>query len=235
MQGYQYLADGMKLALSHGNRRYVFLPLIANLAIFIVSFNVGYDWLSTNIEALTNWLPSWLDWLSYVIKPLFVLAFVAIFFLSFSTLANLIAAPFYGFLSQHVCHQIRPDIKEPPGGLQAFLASVPRALLRELAKINYYLPRALGLWLLSFILPGINILLWFGFNAWMMTLQYLDYPIDNQAQPFKQVRISAASDKPFSFSFGFSVLIGSMVPLLNLLIMPAAVCGATKYWCEQHA
>ena len=145
MTGFNYLSDGAKLALSKGNRRYVFIPLIANFLILGFSLSWGLGQMEAATDAVTGWLPSWLDWLAMIIKPLFVIALLAAFFIAFSALANFIAAPFYGFLSQNVVNQIRPDIEEPPGGLNAFLASIPMALMRELAKLNYYLPRALGL------------------------------------------------------------------------------------------
>jgi CysZ protein len=47
------------------------------------------------------------------------------------------------------------------------------------------------------------------------------------------VRTRIASERLTTYGFGAAVMLGSMVPLLNLVIMPAAVCGATLYWTER--
>ena len=37
-----------------------------------------------------------------------------------------------------------------------------------------------------------------------------------------------------SVGFGGLVQLGMMIPVLNLVLMPAAVVGATCYWVEEH-
>ena len=122
-------------------------------------------------------------------------------------------------------------------GWKGMIAMIPRALQRELAKMAYYLPRLLLLIIFSFI-PVVNILaplLWFIFGAWMMAIQYCDYPMDNNKVSFKQMKILLAQSRLTSLSFGSLVQLGMMVPVVNLLMMPAAVIGATLYWIEEHA
>lgn len=107
---------------------------------------------------------------------------------------------------------------------------------RELSKLAYYLPRLLLLLILSFI-PVVNILapfLWFLFGAWMMAIQYCDYPMDNNKVSFRQMKVMLAKRRLTSVSFGAIVQVGMMIPLVNLVVMPAAVIGATLYWCEEH-
>ena len=47
-------------------------------------------------------LGAWLDWLRYLLWPLFVLTAVLLVFYTFSLLTNLIAAPFNGLLAEAV-------------------------------------------------------------------------------------------------------------------------------------
>ena len=52
------------------------------------------------------------------------------------------------------------------------IKDIPRALWREVQKILYYLPRAIGLLIIGLI-PVVNLVaavLWFLFNSWMMAL-----------------------------------------------------------------
>jgi CysZ protein len=112
---------------------------------------------------------------------------------------------------------------------------ISRTLLRELKKLEYFIPRYLGLLLISFI-PVINIvspILWFIFGAWVLTLQYLDYALDNNGHSFADLHQALKLQPLTTLGFGFVVAIGFMIPLVNLLVMPAAVCGATLYWSEQ--
>jgi CysZ protein len=118
---------------------------------------------------------------------------------------------------------------EPMGQL------ISRTLLRELKKLEYFIPRYLGLLLISFI-PVVNIVspvLWFVFGAWVLTLQYLDYALDNNGHSFADLHQALKLQPLTTLGFGFVVAIGFMIPLVNLLVMPAAVCGATLYWSEQ--
>ena len=75
--------------------------------------------------------------------------------------------------------------------------------------------------------------LWFGLGTWMMALQYGDYPMDNHRYSLAQVKRELRREPLTSLGFGAAVMLGSMVPVLNFLIMPAAVCGATIYWVER--
>lgn len=60
---------------------------------------------------------------------------------------------------------------------------------REWQKLAWYLPRAIVLLILYFI-PGIGQtvapVLWFLFSAWMLAIQYCDYPFDNHKVPLRR-------------------------------------------------
>ena len=42
-----------------------------------------------------------------------------------------------------------------------------------------------------------------------------------------------ASKRLTSLGFGAGVMAGTMIPVVNFIIMPAAICGATVYWVEE--
>ena len=37
-----------------------------------------------------------------------------------------------------------------------------------------------------------------------------------------------------SYSFGVTVALFAMIPIINLVIMPVAICGATALWIDQY-
>ena len=99
----------------------------------------------------------------------------------------------------------------------------------------YYLPMALGVVLITAI-PVINAvapLAWFLLGAWMMSLQFVDYPMDNHRLPFRDVRDACAARRLSTTGFGGAVAFFTGIPLLNLVVIPAAVIGATLLWCEE--
>ena len=75
------------------------------------------------------------------------------------------------------------------------MLEVPRALFRELRKVLYYVPMAVGVLILT-IVPLFNAfapLAWFLLGAWMMSLQFVDYPMDNHRLAFRDVRDACAA------------------------------------------
>jgi CysZ protein len=84
-------------------------------------------------------------------------------------------------------------------------------------------------------LPIIGPVIWFLFTSWLLAIQYLDYPFDNHKIDFNVMRAQLRSKPANSFSFGITVNLASMLPLVNLLVMPIAVCGATAMWVDTLA
>jgi len=55
----------------------------------------------------------------------------------------------------------------------------------------------------------------------------------NHGKFFKDVKGALQQRRPMALGFGFAVAIFSIIPLLNLVIMPIAVAGATALYVEQ--
>ena len=99
------------------------------------------------------------------------------------------------------------------------------------------MPGSLGLLILSFI-PGLNIIaapLWVLFNIWMMAVQYIDYPADNNKVSWPVMMEWLRSRRLLSLGFGGITYLALMVPFFNLIAMPAAIAGATLLWVEQRS
>jgi CysZ protein len=94
---------------------------------------------------------------------------------------------------------------------------------------------ALFVLLLTFV-PGINALsplLWFLLGAWMMSIQFVDYPMDNHRLDFAAVKEAVRQRRLSSLGFGGLVAFCASIPVLNFFVVPAAVVGATILWCEE--
>lgn len=233
--GGDYLRRGLQLLRHPALRNYVIVPLLINLCLFTVLTALGLEQFRTWIDRLLHALPDWLQFLRWVLWPLAVLLLLVVVMYTFSAIANLIASPFNGLLAERAEALLTGGGPPAEGGVLAALKDTPRALGKELRKLLYYLPRALAVLLLSLIplLYPVVPLLWFLLGAWMMALEYCDYPMDNHRYSLPQVRRELGRERLTSLGFGGAVMLGTMVPLLNLIIMPAAVCGATLYWVER--
>lgn len=236
LSGPAYLSRGLAMLTEPGLRSFVLVPLLINTFIFAVGIYFLVSHFSSWVDALIDfWLPDWgwLDYLIWLLWPLFAVMLVLMVYYGFSVVANLIAAPFNGLLSERVEQRARGAVL---GGDESIIKLIPRALGREFAKLAYFLPRLLGLLILGFI-PVLNLaapVLWFIFSGWMMAVQYIDYPMDNNHVSFKEMRRMLSTRRWSALSFGSLVQVGMLVPVVNLILMPAAVIGATLFWVEEY-
>jgi len=231
--GASYFFKGFSLIRQKGVRRFVFIPLIINALLFSVAFYFMYLELNTYMSSIMAWLPSWLDWLSVILWPLAILSILVIFSFIFSTVANWLAAPFNGLLSEKM-EAILSDQVAPKGNMLDIVKDIPRTLSREWQKLRYYLPRAIGFFIILWLLPVFGQIIWFLFVAWMMAIQYKDYPFDNHKVPFSKMKKVLKANQGLSYSFGATVAVFSMIPIINLIVMPVAICGATALWVDYY-
>lgn len=237
--GLGYLGEGFRLIRQPGLRLFVVIPLIINILLFGLLFYFLAEAFTILIATAMGWLPDWqwlqaLDWVFWILYGVVILLMLAY---GFVIVANLIGSPFYGYLSELTEKHLTGQEVDAGGGWGQILKDIPRALLREVQKILYYLPRALLLLIIGLI-PVVNLVaavLWFLFNSWMMALQYVDYPADNHRVSFGDLRRSLGARRLSAFGFGLPVALAAMVPVLNLFVVPAAVCGATAYWVRERS
>ncbi|WP_413699122.1 sulfate transporter CysZ [Psychromonas sp. KJ10-10] len=234
LSGINYLLKGAKL-LSHPKLRvFVLIPLFINILIFASAFWFLFSAITTWIDSYVSGLPDWLSWLSYFFWPFLIFSILVSFSFIFSTVANLIAYPFNGLLAEKtesllIGEAINDD------GFADLIKDLPRIFKRELQKWMYFLPRLIGCALLFFI-PAfgqtIAPLIWFVFAGWMMVIQYADFPFDNHKVPFADMKEALSQRLTKNLTFGMLISFCTTIPIVNFIIMPIAVCGATAFWVD---
>lgn len=232
LKGINYLSEGFKLITHRELRRFIFIPLLINLVMFICLLLVAIYWFNDVVTWLQHFLPTWLQWLKWLA---WLIAFVAllIFWVYFSTiLVNAVAGPFNSLLSEKISQKlIKDQIAD-----RSLLMELPLAIKRESQLILYYIPRAV-LYLLFFLIPVVQFFaafIWFCFNAWVMSMQYLDYPMDNHRISVKPMKALMGQKKMLNLGFGTGVMLLTMIPLINFVIIPTAVAGATLLWVNEY-
>jgi len=232
--GLRHLLVGLKLLGKPSIRRFVIIPLMINVLLFSLSIYLLSHYFGVWMEQLLGWLPNWLGFLESLLWLIFAVLVLVLVAFTFTVLANLIAAPFNGFLSEAVARHLSGQAA--PQNSRGLAAEIARSLWRELAKLKYYVPRVIGLMVLGFIpiINSVSPLLWALFGVWMMAIQYLDYPMDNHGVTFPEMRKHLGERRLTTFGFGSTVLLATLVPVLNWVVMPAAVAGATALWVSEY-
>ncbi len=225
------LAEGFKLAFSKECRPYVLIPILINIILLSLAGWAAFRFITGYIFSWIDALPSFLAFLAYLLS---FIAAALIIFLScyfFSTVATIIASPFYGLLADRAEMAIHGQQSED-SGFAGVIKDIPRCLKRELRKQLWYLPLVL-LCVVIMLIPVINVIspvAWFILNSFMGCLQYTDYAYDNHKVPFAQMKGDAMRHAFPSFAFGACIAVLLAVPLVNLFVPPAAVCAGTRYY-----
>ncbi len=236
IDGAFYLLRGFRLLFQPGVKRYVVMPLLINIVFFIGLLWLNIHWFHVLLQWLDGLLPHWLHWLGSILWVIFALLLIILFSYTFSFVANIVAAPFNGFLAEKI-QAICSDTPVPAlGGWMDIAKEAPRLLKRQFKLIFYYLPKAI-LCLVLFFIPIVHLVagfIWFLFNAWMMALQYADYPMDNNRVIFVDMRYLLAQKRGLNLGFGGAVMLATMIPVINFIVIPAAVAGATLLYVERY-
>ncbi|MDO9920257.1 sulfate transporter CysZ [Glaesserella parasuis] len=231
--GVHYFIYGWRLMLQRQLMPFIIFPVIINAVLMISLIWLFFANVGGMLDSL---LPSWLEWLSFILIPLAFLMILVAFYFAFTTLANFIAAPFNALLAEKVEQQLTgKNLMEM--SFNEMLKDIPRMLKREWQKMWYSIPRLVALFLLGFIpVLGQTIIpiLAFIFGAWLIAIQYCDYPFDNHKIQFQRMRNALAQYRTMNFTFGALVSIFTMLPFINLVVMPVAVCGATAMWVNEY-
>ena len=227
-----YVMLGIRHLFTNGLKRFVLLPMMFNVFLFIGLFYLIYHYIYPYSYYYTDQLPSWLSFLSGFFLFIFALGFFLLFLSMFTVLFNLVAAPFNGLLAEKAQRLL-------------YQSDIPVLSLREVALrsmkrqgqfLGYFAPRFIGMILLFFIpfIHPVYPFLWFVFTAWMLSIQYQDFVMDNNLVNFQNMQFKIKEKKMLSLGFGFIINFLSFVPFLNLIVIPAAVIGGVLLYCEEH-
>lgn len=234
--GFFYLIKGFKRLIDKRLWHFIAAPLLLNICIFIGLYQLAIHFYLEFQHWINHLLPHWLHWLDLFAWAVFFLAYLVVLIYGFTFITNLLGAPFYSFLSEKVeILQGQHHLPALSFG-QMIFKLLPYALKQNLRLLFYYLPRAIGCLILCLV-PFVSLfatIIWFLFNSWSLNLTYLSYPLENHQFSWSEKKQFVAKRKGLSLGFGVAVTIATMIPLVNLLTMPAAVIGATLIWMDSN-
>ncbi|WHI48342.1 sulfate transporter CysZ [Microbulbifer sp. JMSA004] len=256
VHGIDALVRGIHLITRRELRPFILVPLLINLVLFIIISGImisqlggltdyigsllshtpvnteNMSWWEAMMAKGAAWAASVFRWLAWIIALLVLFLFFLAYGYLFSVITNIIAAPFNGLLAEKVEELLTG--KAPPA--EPIMQMVWRTLGRELRKLGYFIFWGLIVFIIAtitswtIIIPAVLTAVW---GAWCMAIQYVDYPLDNHQRPFDELKTVLRRRKLTSLTFGGTVMLAKMVPVLNIFIMPAAVAGGTALWIER--
>lgn len=232
LRGAVFMLEGLRLIMRPGLRRFVIIPLLVNIGVFAGAIWYGLSRLEDALGWMEQQLPSWLHWLDWLLWPIFVLALLIIVFYSFTLVANLIASPFNGLLAEKTEAILMGRSLDEPIDYAKLIRELPVILWDEVKKILYALVWTIPFLILALMVPVIGPLIWFLFTAWMLAVQYSDFPMGNHDLLFRDQRVRLRQRRFTALGFGSAAATLTMIPVLNFVVMPAAVAGATVMWVK---
>lgn len=247
-EGIGYVREGMRLTRQPAMRPFVLVPLAVNILLFAVAgylvIHYAFLWIGGMDTALDLW--SWLDWAETAVNNTlavlkwFLFAAIILFLLflmssTFTMIAHVLISPFIGILGE----QAEKQLHTPSFPQHSLMQIAWRTTKREMRKLAYWAVRALGLGIASLVLyfvPVVNAavpVIWFLFGAWILALQYIDVAADNNGRSFEDVLRLMREHRAAVMGFGAVIMLVTSTPVLNLFVIPVAVCGGVAFWVRK--
>jgi CysZ protein len=229
IRGARYILTGVRLLRHPGVTRFVIIPLLISAIVFSGGLWFGVHFLGGIIDRLDAMLPEWLDWLSWLLWPLFALLALVLLYFGFSLIANLFGAPFNSLLAEAVARNLDGNVTQQSFDWRQLHREALATMRSELGKMLYFVMWGIPC-LLALLIPVIGPAIWFLYGAWAFACNYADYPMGNDGMRFAEQRRLLRSRFSLCIGFGAAALALTLVPVLNILAMPAAVAGMTALY-----
>ncbi len=239
--GISYLFKALPLLTQKGIKSYVIIPLIINILFFSAGIYFGFAYFAEYMDKMldTSGLWSWVAAIVDLIKPLLYILFgmtlLILIFYTFSIVANIVASPFNSLLAEATEKYLTGQAMDDSEGFKQIMKDLIPTIIMELRKLIYMILWSIPFLIILFVIPVIGPIIWFLFTAWMMSLQYMDYPMGNHKLKFGEQRTLQAKQRLFSLGFGGVTMGASMIPFVNFIAMPTAVIAATMIWVDQYS
>jgi len=233
LSGFGDFLAGVGMLAEPGLRRYTILPLILSVAVFIVLLIVAIHYFGGMVGWIDNRIPGWLAWTGWLFWIGLAAAFVFGFYFGFLFVVGLVGLPFFIMLSGAVETRLTGH---PPEISRGMLHQIAVGTVRQFPRLFHLL-----LWgLLTLASAGILGLIplinafswipWFLFSAWVYAVMMSDFPLGARDMNWKSQHGLIRAHRTQMFGFGTATALMSLVPVLNLLIFPAATAGITRLW-----
>ena len=225
------LLRGFHLIRQPRFRQYVWRPAACSLIIVAVFSLLALSYVQIAVDSIAQLLPSWLSFLASILATIVRVALIVFSAWLVGFVAVIISSPFLGPLSSQT------EVSEFGSTFiadESLIKSAVSAYKRELIKLRYHVGFLVTALITGLILAPIAPLIWLIAGAWLTALQFVDYASENRGLPFSHTRSLLRRNPISTIVFGGVVVSLLAFPFLNVLVVPASVCGGTILWNVLH-
>jgi len=221
------LLSGMRLLLSRAELRAVLWRMLALLLVLMLVLGTGVFWLLDYVAGL--WIPQGDAWywqaLGWLVWGLAFLLAVVCGIVSFVTLGSAVSAPWLDLLAMRTEAMSGQALNEPDS---AWLPMMMQSLANSVRPLL-----GLLLWavvaLLFFWLPPLATAIWTYGAVRFLSFELIDTAASRRGWDYEERKTKLAEKRWFYFGFAGLATLLMIVPVVNLLVIPAAVVGLSKH------
>jgi CysZ protein len=228
------LSDGLKAILIafrivwHRPRilRWLVPPFLITILLDGVAFYFSYGWVRAGIGSLVSgdgtmgWLRAGLDVVGGV-AVLFILGW------TFAWLFLTLTSPFQDFISAEVEQELTGVVGPEPAGLSGFFRSIAQSVIQAIV-----FSLLTVVFLVIGLVPLVGPLLFFVWSAFALGYSFVAIPSGRMAQRFSKRVSFARRHRGAVFGLGIAVAGATVIPLVNVLLMPFFVVAGTALYVE---
>ncbi|GIE97903.1 EI24 domain-containing protein [Paractinoplanes rishiriensis] len=207
------------------------LPALISGVLYTVALVVLLNFLPRLSRTVTWFAADWAEFwreLIRVFAGVGLLGVAALFgVLTFTAVTLLIGDPFY----ERISERIEDRFGGVPNAVEVrFWPSLGRSLVDSLRLIGLSVLIGIPLFLLGFVpVIGQTVIPVLGATVagWLLAVELSGVPFQRRGQRLRQRRHALWTQRPLVLGFGVAVFCCFLIPLGAILLMPAAVAGAT--------
>ena len=233
-EGFSFTYPAARLICRRDMVKWAIVPICVSTIILVGGLLMVGFFLYAQLE---QYLSIWPSYLRNIIWWFLICTLSStLSFLLFSV-SNLLAAPFNSQLSAAIECKLGNQNRNSNSDAGAFknITDSIISIGSEIKKLGCFLKLGLPLLICSLI-PGLNLfapIAWLLFGSWMLSLEYIDYPLSNNGRGFPAAKNYAAQERGLTLGLGFSLTILTLLPIANILAMPIGVAAGTLFYDQK--
>jgi len=228
VKGFNCSVHGFRLAFAKGMKRWTLAPVALNVMLYGAAawgFMHGVEWV---VQASVGDVDRWYDYLLLVFVGVgAIVLFGLLCFFTFVLAVSILTAPFADVLSEKTEAALTGKKLDGAFTVGRFVKDILRGIAHAVKLLLMQLV-VLVVGLFPIVGPPLAI----AGTAILLALEFMDHPMARRRMAFREKRRLTFAARWHSLGFGLGAMLWLIVPGINLVCVPAAVCGATALYLE---
>ena len=228
------LPDGLKaifIALRILGRRprilrWLVPPFLITIVLDAVAFYFSYGWLRSGIGSFVSG-DGYMGWLRTALDVVGGAAILFILGWTFVWLFLTLTSPFQDYISAEVEQELTGNAGPEPPGLSGFLRSIVQSVIQAIVFSVLTL-----IFLLIGLVPLAGPVLLFAWTSFALGYSFVAIPSGRMAHRFGERVSFARRHRGAVFGLGMAVAGATVIPIVNILLMPVFVIAGTVLYVE---